>query len=84
MPAAEPGLGRSTPMSATLAISGLTPGRTYKLFMLTSLAAVPAAPNPALLAAQAPIATFVASAAVRSQRVAFQSGTLAYFICIAA
>lgn len=84
VPPSEPGIGRSTAMSATLTISGLTPGRAYKLYMLTSLSAVPTAANPAALAAQVPMATFVADAAARSQTVTFQSGAPAYFICLRA
>lgn len=80
----EPGLGLSAEMAGLLTFRGLVPGQAYALHMLTSLAAVPAAPNAAALAGLAPAHTFVAGAAVEQLSVKFQSATPAYFILVAA
>lgn len=81
--AREPGLGLSVAMSGTITIKNLVPGQAYELHMVTSLAAVPASANPAALSGT-PLSSFVADGATRTFSATFQSGTPAYFICVAA
>lgn len=80
---AEPGLGRSVTMAATLTISGLTPGKAYVLYEINSLDQVPATAA-ATIPAAAKATRFTAGAAVRASSVTFASGKPAYFICVAA
>ena len=80
LPSGEPGLGSTAAWSGTLTVRGLTPGRTYKLHKLTSLATVPTSAAGAV--SGTPLLSFVASGTESVHSVTFQSGTPAYFICL--
>ena len=80
--ASEPGLGRSVPFTATAVVQGLTKGARYKLYCLTSLAAVPT--SAAGTVGGTPLATWTATAAEYSLPVTFKSGSVAYYIAVKA
>ena len=96
----EPGLGLSTPITATLTISGLTANKRYALYTITSpcmssttctsrrtccaLTGVPAVAGGAINAALYPPTYFVAAATTRTMSVTLQSRTPTYYICRAA
>ncbi|KAI7838652.1 hypothetical protein COHA_007578 [Chlorella ohadii] len=79
----EAGRGYTIQIDATLVISGLKEGARYKVYKLTSLPAVPAAPNPALLSGP-PEFEFTAYYTRHCQRVSFNSGSPAYYIAVTA
>lgn len=79
----EAGRGYTIEITATLVISSLREGARYKVFKLTSLAAVPAVSNPALLTG-APEFEFTAYYSSHCRQVSFNSGLPAYYIAVAA
>lgn len=80
----EPGLGQSAPMDGTVTVRDLTPGQRYEVYQINDLADVPGLADPALLAGQAPWATFTADAATKALPVTFESGAPAYFVAVQA
>lgn len=76
----EPGLGKSAPISGTVKIRDLVPGKSYRLYVVTNAAQVPSAPNATFNGRL--LVTFTASSATYNYNVSFQSRTPQWFICV--
>lgn len=78
---AEPGIGKSVTFRGRVRIRGLTPGKTYKLFIIHSLGDIPKSKS-STLHGISPKKTFNATTTKKTLRVRFASGKPAYFICV--
>ena len=80
----EPALGSSSTFNGQAMMSGLTPGKAYKLLKLTDLAAVPASATALPIGGAVQTIPFTPTGATHTLAVSWQSDVPAWFICVAA
>jgi hypothetical protein len=80
----QPPGGAGETFAGALKVSGLTVGKKYKVYKVTSLAKVPGSASGSVLADGDLMATFTAAAGEWSSPVSFLSSVPAWFICVAA